>query len=193
MPMIEPSKMTKGERQELGQLIRKREKVMKAMAIERSAVLLADYDAQSAKIYHYDDDEVWKGLHDEATAAVARARAGIEDRCAELGIPREFAPDMSVAWFGRGENALRDRRVELRRAAKSRIEAIEAEAVARIERESLRAQTEVLAHGLESEAARIFINDLPKLEQLMPPVNATDIERLVDEKRAKSRTQRYLQ
>ena len=36
--------MTKGERTELGQLIRKREKVMKSQAQERSAALIAEFD-----------------------------------------------------------------------------------------------------------------------------------------------------
>ena len=107
--------MTKGERQELGQLIRKREKVMKTLATERSAALLADYDAQSAKIYHYDDDEVWAGLAKDALSAVARAQAAIAERCTELGIPREFAPGLEVGWYGRGQNAAAQRRAELRR------------------------------------------------------------------------------
>lgn len=189
----EPPKMTKGERQELGQLIRKREKVMKSLAAERSTALLADYDAQSARIYHYDDDETWKQVAEEALMAVARAQTAIADRCQEMGIPREFAPGLEVGWYGRGQSALASRRTELRRAARSRIEAIEAEAVSRIERESLRAQTEILSHGLESIAARTFLSDLPAMDSLMPAIKATDIERLVDEKRASMKSQRYLQ
>ena len=50
--------MTKGERTELLSLVRKREKVMKQAATARSADLLADYEAQSAKIYHWDDDKI---------------------------------------------------------------------------------------------------------------------------------------
>jgi hypothetical protein len=65
--------MTRGERTELGSLIRKREKVMKSQAQERSAALLAEFDAQSAKIYHYDDDPVWAKVESEAKAAVEAA------------------------------------------------------------------------------------------------------------------------
>ena len=77
-------KMTKGERQELGQLIRKREKVLRAAADERAAAMLADFDAQCAKIYSFDDDRVWA----EAVAAMERAekdaQAAIEKMRAKL-------------------------------------------------------------------------------------------------------------
>ena len=53
--------MTKGERAELGALIRKRERVMKAAARERSSQLIAEFDTQSAQIYSFDDDEVLEG------------------------------------------------------------------------------------------------------------------------------------
>lgn len=117
--------MTKGERLELGQLIRKRERVMKVQAQERSAALLAEFDAQSAKIHHYDEDPVWQQSQAAAEKAVEDARLQIAARCRELGIPAEFAPDLNIYWSGRGHNAVASRRAELRRAAKSRIEAME--------------------------------------------------------------------
>lgn len=175
--------MTRGERQELGQLIRKREKVMRAQAKERSAALLADFDASMAKIYHYDEDPVWKKIHDEAEAAVAAAQSEIEDRCVGLGIPKEFAPGLSFHWHGRGHNAVQSRRSELRRAAKSRVEALETEALAKIERLSLEAQTEVIANGLESDAAKDFLNTMPQLDALMPTVEVGEIETLIETRR----------
>ena len=45
--------MTKSERSELGQLIRKRERVMKAAAAERAAQMIAELDTQSAAIYSF--------------------------------------------------------------------------------------------------------------------------------------------
>jgi hypothetical protein len=104
---------------------------------------MAEFDTQSAQIYAFDDDAVWKAATLAAQAAVAAAQAEIAARCAELGIPPEFAPGISFGWHGRGENAVAGRRAELRRMAKSRVEAIELEAVTKIERLSLAAQTEV--------------------------------------------------
>lgn len=181
------STMTKAERQELGQLIRKRERVMKSQAQERSALLLAEFDAQSAKIYHYDEDPVWRRVQAEAEKAVEAARATIAARCSELGIPVEFAPDMSLVWHGRGHNAVAQRRAELRRAAKSRIEAMEREAITKIERLSLQAQTEVLAQGLESDAAKAFLEAMPSMDALMPPIQIGEIQSLVETKRNERR------
>lgn len=183
--------MTKTERQELGQLIRKRERVMKNQARERSALLLAEFDASSAKIYHYDQDEVWAKATADAEAAVREAQEKIATRCQDMGIPAEFAPQISFHWHGRGHNAIAERRTELRRAAKSRIAAIEAEAITKIETLSLEAQTAVIAQGLESEAAKAFLERMPSLEALMPPVEVQEIQTLVETKREQRRLAYY--
>ncbi len=168
--------MTKGERDQLLQLVKKRERVMKVKAQERSAILLAEFDVQSAKVHHWDEDEIWKQVMDEATAAIEKAQVAIAARCKDLGIPVEFAPGINMFWHGRGHNAAADRRAELRRAAKSKIEAL-----------SLEAQTEIVAHGLESDAAKQFLESMPRLDTLMPAFQVTEIQALVDAKRAERR------
>lgn len=172
--------MTKTERSDLLSLIKKRERVMKTMAGERSAQMLAEFEAQAAKIYSFNDDAVWAKAKEEAEAAVRAAQNAVEERCAALGIPREFAPALSMAWYGRGENAFASRMAELRRAAKRRIEAIEAEAGSRIERMSLDAQAELLSQGLDTDAARLFL-DAAKADMaaLMPSLQIVDIEKMI--------------
>lgn len=179
--------MTKGERADLLSLVKKREKVMRAQAVERSAALLAEFDAQSAKIYSYDDDATWQALHAEAQAAVDKANEEIAKRAKERGIPAEFAPGLAFGWHGRGHNAVADRRAELRRAAKSKIEALEKEAITKIERLSLTAQTEIVASGLDSDSAKAFLDAMPKLEALMPPIEIGEIQTLVETRRAERR------
>jgi len=177
-----PARMTKGERTELGQLIRKRERVMKAAASQRSAEMIAELDRQLATIYSFDDDEVWKQAVNIANEAVVAANATIADRCKELGIPAEFAPGLNFGWYGRGNTAVASRRAELRRLAKSRIEAMEKDAATKIERLSLEAQTEVIANGLESEAAKIFLSNMAPVETLMPMLDVQEVKALVDQK-----------
>lgn len=179
--------MTKGERDQLLSLVKKREKVMKVKAAERSATLLAEFDVQSAKIHHWDEDKVWAEVKAEAEKAIGDAQIKIAARCRELGIPVEFAPGLQMYWHGRGHNEIALRRQELRRAAKSKIEAIEKDAIAKIEAMSLEAQTNIVAHGLESEAAKQFLDAMPPLEKLMPPVHVTDIQSLVDARRAENK------
>lgn len=183
--------MTKGERTELLSLVKKREKVMRSQAQERSSALLAEFDAQSAKIYHFDDDAVWKAVMADAEAAIEQARKQIAQRCKERGIPEEFAPGIHFGWMGRGHNAVADRRAELRRAAKSRIEAMEKEAITKIERLSLTAQTEILASGLESDAAKAFLESMPKMDQLMPPIEIGEIQSLIDARQSEKRQLEY--
>jgi hypothetical protein len=184
--------MSKGERDQLLQLVKKRERVMKVKTQERSATLLAEFDAQSAKIHHWDEDAVWARVKAEADKAIDAAQIAIAARCQELGIPVEFAPGLSMYWHGRGHNAVADRRAELRRAAKSKLEAIEKEAVSKIEMLSLEAQTEIIAHGLDSEAAKAFLDAMPSIEKLMPPFQVQEIQHLVETKRAERRNLEYL-
>lgn len=176
------AKMTKSERSELAQLIRKRERVMKAQASERSAVMLAEFDAQSASIYSFNDDKVWAAANASAKLAVEKARLEIAERCREMGIPPEFAPDLNMSWYSRGQNAVAARRAELRKMAKSRIDAIEAGAKTKIERLSLNAQTEIISSGLESVAALEFLERMPPIETLMPTLDVTEINHLIDHK-----------
>jgi hypothetical protein len=175
--------MTKSERSELGQLIRKREKVMKSFASERAAKMLADFDEQSATLYSFDQDEVWKESTTRAQQVVEKANAEIAARCQELGIPKEFAPSLDFGWAERGQNQVAGRRAELRRAAASRIKSIEAETITKIERLSLVAQTEVIANGLESAAARTFLEKMPSLESMMPSLDVAELKRTLEEEK----------
>jgi hypothetical protein len=177
------STMTKGERDQLLQLVKKRERVMRVKAQERTAVLLAEFDAQSAKVHHWDEDAVWAAVKAEADAAIEKAQIAIAGRCQQLGIPVEFAPGLQMFWHGRGHNAASDRRSELRRAAKSKLEALEREALSKIEALSLEAQTEMVANGLDSETAKAFLEAMPKIEALMPPLRVAEIQTLVEARR----------
>lgn len=174
------NRMTKAERSDLLALIKKRERVMKTMASERSAQMIAEFESQAAKIYSFNDDATWQKAQQEAEEAVRSAQLLVEEQCKKLGIPREFAPSLSVQWHGRGENAFTWRMTELRRAAKKRIEAIEAEACSRIERMSLDAQAELLAHGLDTDAAHAFL-DAAKTDMatLMPSLLVVDVEKMI--------------
>lgn len=174
------SGMTNRERQDLASLIRKREKLMKTAAAERASAMMAEFEKQCASIYRFDDDAVWKEAMEKAAAAVKEAEDAIAARCADLGIPRDFAPSISLNWYGRGHNAVAERRTELRRAAKARIDAIEKDALVKIERASLEAQTELMATGIETEAAKLFLEGMKSVDALMPSIDAQEVKQLVE-------------
>ena len=168
------AEMTSRERVELTALVRRREKVAKSEASHRSAELMADFEQQLAARYEA-QDEHWSDLTSAAQQVVDEADARIAQRCRELGIPEQFRPSIQAQWYGRGENASKERRAELRKVAQTRIAAIEKEAKATIEKRSVEVQTALLAGGLESEAARRFLESMPTAEALMPPL---DVEAL---------------
>ncbi len=128
-----------------------------------------------------------EALEAEARSMVEQANRQIADRCKELGIPEEFAPSCTFWWNGRGHNAVAARRAELRRAAKSKIDALEKEAITKIERMSLDAQTEVIASGLTSDAAKTFLNTMPSMDSLMPPIEIGEMQALIDKRHAEGR------
>ena len=144
--------MTKSEREDLQRLVRQREKVLKSAAHQRSADLLADFENQMGQEFSFDQDEVWEQAKRAADREIDKAKKQIAVRCRELGIPDRFAPTLHLSWFTRGYgNAVAERRGELRRMAKTRIEAIEAKARTEIEMSCLQAQEKIALAGLTSD------------------------------------------
>jgi hypothetical protein len=122
--MSPDGRMTARERHDLAMLVRQRERVLKSAAQERSAELVADFERQLGTIYDWDQDEIWAQAHAVAQEMTLKASEAIARRCRELGIPKRFAPDLSLHWYGRGENAVGQRRTELRRMAVTEVKAL---------------------------------------------------------------------
>lgn len=169
-------KMTKGERDDLIRLIKQRERVCKTAADQRSAAMLAEFEQKISAAHDFATNDVWKAATDAAIAAAKKANQEIEAEADNLGIPKEFQPKINFGWARRGENEYRQRREELRRVARAEIDALEKVARVQIEAESVRAQTEVIANGLNSAAAIEFLNNLPAIESMMPMLDVTEIQ-----------------
>ena len=171
--------ITKGEREDLQRLIRQRERVLKSAAKQRSAELVADFENQMGSEFSFDDDAVWAKAKEQAHAEIRRAKQRIAARCRELGIPDRFAPTLHLTWLNRGyDNAVAQRRAELRRIAQTKIAAIEQKAATEIELSCLEAQTQLAVAGLTSEVARAFVDRLPGIEALMPRLTFFAVTRL---------------
>ena len=171
-------KMTAAERNSLLVLLRQRERVAKLDAAEYATTLMADFEAKLATVYAPEDHPVWAQMHEAVDKAVADANAKIAETCRELGVPRKFAPGLRAGWYGRGENASKDRRAELRRVAATEVAARVKRAQAAIAKASVEAQTHIIAAGLTSEAARALLAELPTPAQLLPNLDVGAIERL---------------
>ena len=174
--------MTRGEIANLERLIRKQERVRKAALDQQAAALKADFEAQISAEYGFDDDAVWKKANELAEEAVDTANGEIAKRCEELGIPKEFAPRLSMYWCSRGENAVRERRAELRKKADAEIAALKQSARTQIELWSLKALTDLASQTLTSKAAKVYFAKMPSPADLMPKLEYQQVHALLDDK-----------
>jgi hypothetical protein len=167
--------LSRNETHDLSMIIKDRSTVLRAHAEEQAAQCIAD-----AAVYSWDQDEIWQAATEEAQKVVGDCQAKIAARCEKLGIPKSFAPAIAMSWSGRGENALNSRRVELRRVAKTSIEAMMKAAITKIEKQSLELRTQVAALGLLSDAARVFLESLAPVEDAMQVLDFAEIEQKLE-------------
>ncbi|TDC47655.1 hypothetical protein E1281_25990 [Actinomadura sp. KC345] len=167
--------MSKSERDDLAKVAKLRARVAKSKVASREAELLAETEELLAASYKF-DDEAWADVTRVAQAHVDQAAKEVAERCRELGIPDRFAPSLSIAWYGRGENALASRRAELRKVAQTRIAAAGKQAKLAIDAREAEVLTELIAGGLESSEAKTFLESIPTPEQLMPSVTIAELE-----------------
>ena len=170
-PHADAAPMTAKERRDLITMARLRAGVAKAQVAQRAAELEADFEEQLGTIYDFDRDEIWKEAVRLAAEAAAAGSKVIRERCAELGIPQEFAPSLSgPSWYSRGRNEVAERRAELRKMAKTRIDAMAKRAAAQIAAASIGVQEQLLSEGLTTAAAQGFFASMPAPAELMPPI-----------------------
>jgi hypothetical protein len=175
-------KMTKAERDDLVRLVKQREKVAKSAAEQRSAMMLADFERKISEIHAFDRNDVWQAAMQAGIDEAQKVNAAIAAEAAKLGIPPEFRPSVQLHWASRGENEYRQRRAELRRVAETEILAMEKTARVQIEARSIEAQTEIIANGLDSEAAIAFLEKLPPIETMMPALDPMLIQKKLAER-----------
>lgn len=133
--------MTKTDREALARLVNERAKVAKAGVEGRQAELLADVEEQLAKEYRLRDD-AWA----TEAAAAQKAIAVLNDKIAaegeRLGVPPEFRPEALFIWSPRGANAIKERRGELRRVARTRVEAMARKAKVAVDADAVDRRTQ---------------------------------------------------
>lgn len=178
-----PRQLSRHETHDLSMIIKDRTKVLKAHAEEQAANCLADFETKMATIYNFDDDEVWKKAAEEAMAVVKKAQETIAERCKKLGIPKAFAPNLVADWRGRGENMISQRRAELRRVAKTQIDAMMKAAVTKIEHTSLDLRTQVVSMGVLSAEGKLFLESLSPITDAMKALDFVEIERKLDKEK----------
>jgi hypothetical protein len=170
--------MTRTERQDLLQICRQQERVAKAQADAVAARRKAEFQAQLARVYSWDENDVWKAATKAAKEYTRQCSERIAAECDKLGIPRWAQPELGgPQWYGRGENAVAQRRAELTKVANTKIDQLLKEAKHAIEAKSVEIQTCLLADGLTSADAKAFLAAMPTPAQLIAVVTVEDVQK----------------
>jgi hypothetical protein len=169
--------MTRTERQDLLQICRHRERVAKAEADALAARRRAEFQAQLGRVYSWDENDTWKAATKTAREFTQECVERITAECDKLGIPRWAQPELGPPqWYGRGENAVAQRRAELTKVANTKIDHLLKETKHAIEAKSVEIQTHLIADGLASADAKTFLESIPTPAQLMPVVTVEEIQ-----------------
>jgi vacuolar-type H+-ATPase subunit H len=176
--------MTRSDRETLVKIARQRERLAKTEAKERAAILVADFEKQLDRRYHFNENHVWEAATKTAKQVVNDANEQIAAECARLGIPGQFAPKLTMGWSDRGRNDAKEERAEMRRVAMKTIEALERSAKTAIERRSLETQEKIMVGGLTTDDARLFLAAMPTAEALMPAISVDSVETLLLEEKS---------
>jgi hypothetical protein len=176
--------MTKGERADIGRMVRLTAKVARDEVEVLKAARVADFEQELATTFD-SDAEILADLMREARETVARLDAELARRCQEQGIREEFRPSIVVGNTYRGENACQKRRVELRAVARTRADADARAAKHRINAWEAEITRLLIATGLDTDEAQSFLESLPEPDQLMPALSLAELESDLDSKRGR--------
>jgi hypothetical protein len=168
------TELIKADREALIRVVKDRAKLAERDAHTRAKVLLAEvHDLMTAEFAA--NDALWNDLL-LAQEAVAKLNAQIREQCAAMGIPAKYAPEIGMHWHSRSlQFADKERRAELQRLAEARLSALTETARVEIQRQALDVTERLIVGGLESEEAHRFIETLPTVEDLMPPLSLADL------------------
>lgn len=174
--------MNKFEITALINVVKRREQLLKSMANERASQMMNEFEVQCSSIYNFDDDAIWKKAMKSAEKVVSKANNEIISRCKEMGIPKGFEPSITIDWSNRGQNEAASRRNELRRIARTKVDALKREACSKIERMCLQTETDIISNGLSSPESKALLNGMPDICSMMPSIKANEIKLLLESK-----------
>lgn len=169
------SRMNAGERQALRQVVRQRMKVLRADVAARKAELEAELEARVAEQFAARDklvadlNDVISGIWDQA---VKDARAAVE------AVQKDH-PDLPLTYKGQSTAPAlaidNGERFHLRRRLAAEIESQVKNALVDIDRREADLVEEITIDGLETDAAKDFLNRIPTVGQLVPGARLTQM------------------
>ena len=165
--LLQRRRPTRADRDALLKYDRSRTRARKEDAEAYGALLVARFEEQLAKEFSFNSD-AWKAAHADANEAAQRT---IAERCADTRHSEVGAARAQPLLAQTGRERLEGRRAELRKVAQSRADALLKAAMARIARDSIEFQGQLLAGTLNTAAAKALLDGLPAVESLMTPLD----------------------
>jgi hypothetical protein len=178
--------ITKGERTELRSIVRQQFKVLRHEVAQRHAELVADLDEQIAERYANVDEQrrqlMWKAheICETASRELTDLFSGTGAVKGIAGMVGAHDPEVSV------KHPVRCRmeeitwsqadRVQLRRAAMSRLDERVKGALLSLERREADLLRTLAVGAIESEEARAFLTGIPTVGELVPGGRLAELE-----------------
>jgi hypothetical protein len=170
--------MTQAERHALAEIVKRNYRVTRTAVDMHRTRLMADFEAQLAKRWA-PSEVASREAKDRMEAAVAQMNQEIKDHFAKNGLIKAFAPSANLIWAWRGENAVPNRRNELRKVAATRLDVQAREAKFALDKAEAEQLTRLATTGLASAEARAFLRQVPTIDQLMPPLKVDEMQKLL--------------
>jgi hypothetical protein len=183
-PVSDPRRINKFELDAIGRALRANVKAAKATIIALGPKLKTEFEVQLGITYPASGDPVWREALQAVYETYRIQQARVEARCVELGIPERFRPKMNPPSWSDGWRCscanFQDMRAEMRRLAGIQIDEMLKSRLAQLELDSANIQFEIAAHGCITDAAKEFLNRLPSIEAMIPPIKVSDVEALIE-------------
>lgn len=97
--------MTRTEQKDLLQICQQRERVARAEAVSVGTRREANFEAQLARVYSFDEDAVWQAAYKAVKEVTRQSNEQVAAQCRQLGIPRWVQPEISLSyWYGATES-----------------------------------------------------------------------------------------
>ncbi len=172
--------MTPGERRQLAAVLKQQMRILRADIEQRRSELVAEAEARLMERYR-DQDRAVSDANEAIRDVLTRAQGEINGivvnlRAAHDGVVVKRPPTVSCNGIGHAN----EDRAQLHRALTAGIEAQVKSALLDLERKEADLLRQLALNSIESDEAREFLANIPKVAELVPAARLREIEAAFD-------------
>jgi hypothetical protein len=168
LPIVEINKLRK--------LIETKARLTKEEINASIAARMARFEKDLATVYDAQDAR-WMRLYAGMHASCKRMNRELVRRCNAVGIPPQFRPQFSVWWHYRGQNYSKQRRLELRNAARATLQVLYKAAIATVDHTIADLLNKITFQCFSTSEAKVALHGMPTVDQLVPQLTLDEIEK----------------